>query len=257
MYRLEVEVVPPQPSQINHTAANSVSGETGSIQHERFAHLNYDAIKQMNANQMVTGLNISSMKTAGELCIDCRYKKHQHASYLVNTAKIRCQIPGELFHSDLGGPIKPASLGGASYYVVFKDDCSGYRFVFPIKNKSDTFGHFQALDTKITREGRYKIQWLQTDNGGEFKNQQFTSYLSAHSITQEFSSPYTLQQNGFIERENQTLMEAARFRDLSKTFWAEALSTAAYALNRTPSKHLANMTPYERWTGEKPDVSHL
>lgn len=41
-------------------------------------------------------------------------------------------------------------------------------------------------------------------------------------------------------------------------FWAEAISTAAYVRNHLPTMTLKeNETPYERWYGRKPDVSHL
>ena len=43
---------------------------------------------------------------------------------------------------------------------------------------------------------------------------------------------------------------------LPKKFWAEAVSTAIYLKNRSPSKVL-NMTPFEAWHGKKPKVSHL
>jgi len=39
--------------------------------------------------------------------------------------------------------------------------------------------------------------------------------------------------------------------------WAEACSTAAYICNRTSSKSLNRLTPYEQLYSEKPNVSHL
>ena len=44
---------------------------------------------------------------------------------------------------------------------------------------------------------------------------------------------------------------------LPQKFWVEALSTAVYLHNRSPTKGVANMTPFEAWTGVKPDVKHL
>ncbi len=44
---------------------------------------------------------------------------------------------------------------------------------------------------------------------------------------------------------------------LPPTFWVEALSTPMYLHNRSPTKSVANMTPFEAWTGVKPDVKHL
>jgi len=44
---------------------------------------------------------------------------------------------------------------------------------------------------------------------------------------------------------------------LSKEFWAEAVQTAVYLKNRSPSRSLRGMTPHEAWFGEKPKVKHF
>ena len=43
---------------------------------------------------------------------------------------------------------------------------------------------------------------------------------------------------------------------LPESLWGEALKTAAYILNRVPTKATAK-TPYELWTGRKPSLKHL
>lgn len=45
--------------------------------------------------------------------------------------------------------------------------------------------------------------------------------------------------------------------ELPQRFWAEALSTAMYLRNRSPTKAVVEATPYEVWTGEKPTFSHI
>ena len=40
-------------------------------------------------------------------------------------------------------------------------------------------------------------------------------------------------------------------------YWGEAVVTAVYILNRSPTKALDGMTLYEAWHGRKPVVSHL
>ena len=46
-------------------------------------------------------------------------------------------------------------------------------------------------------------------------------------------------------------------KDMPKRFWAEAVSTTVYILNRCPIKRIVGKIPYEAWTGSKPSVSHL
>ena len=60
---------------------------------------------------------------------------------------------------------------------------------------------------------------------------------------------------------NKTLMEKKR-RILSGVklgheFWAEAVETACYLVNRSPSSVLEDNTPHEVWTGKKPSISHM
>ena len=60
---------------------------------------------------------------------------------------------------------------------------------------------------------------------------------------------------------NRTLVEMARSMligaNMTQRFWAEAISTAAYLRNRSPTKAIQGITPYEAWTGDKPCVDGL
>ena len=73
--------------------------------------------------------------------------------------------------------------------------------------------------------------------------------------------PHTPEQNGVAERLNRTLMESVRTMladsKLPHRFWAEALATSVYLKNRSPTKALEGITPYEAWNNTKPDVSFL
>nr|GEU34759.1 hypothetical protein [Tanacetum cinerariifolium] len=68
-------------------------------------------------------------------------------------------------------------------------------------------------------------------------------------IKREFSVARTPQQNGVAERKNRTLIEAARIMlvdsKLPTTFWAEAVNTACYVLNRALVIKPHNKTPYK------------
>nr|GEY18391.1 retrovirus-related Pol polyprotein from transposon TNT 1-94 [Tanacetum cinerariifolium] len=80
-------------------------------------------------------------------------------------------------------------------------------------------------------------------------------------IKREYSNAKTLQQNRVTERKNRTLIEAARtmLADLflPTTFWAEAVNTACYVLNRVLVTKPQNKTPYELLTGRQPIISYL
>ncbi|GJW39223.1 putative ribonuclease H-like domain-containing protein [Tanacetum coccineum] len=80
-------------------------------------------------------------------------------------------------------------------------------------------------------------------------------------IKREYSNARTLQQNGVAERKNRTIIEAARtmLADsfLPNTFWAEAVSTACYVLNRVLVTKSHNKTPYELIIGKIPIISYI
>jgi hypothetical protein len=102
---------------------------------------------------------------------------------------------------------------------------------------------------------------LRTDNGGEFTAVKFASYCADEGVQRHYSTPYNPQQNGVVERRNQTVVGMARAplkqRGMPAVFWREAVVTAVYILNRSPTKALNDKTPYEAWHGRKPTISHL
>ncbi|GJS15391.1 ribonuclease H-like domain-containing protein [Tanacetum coccineum] len=95
----------------------------------------------------------------------------------------------------------------------------------------------------------------------KFKNRDMLEFCGNKGIKQEYSNARTPQQNRVAERMNRTLIEAARtmLADslLPTTFWAEAVSTACYVLNRVRVTKPQNKTPYELLFGQKPIISYI
>ncbi|GJR61334.1 ribonuclease H-like domain-containing protein [Tanacetum coccineum] len=99
------------------------------------------------------------------------------------------------------------------------------------------------------------------DNGTEFKNRDIIELCGSKGIKKEYSNAGTPQQNRVAKRKNKTLIEAARtmLADsfLPNTFWAEAVSTTCYVLNRVLVTKPQNKTTYELITGKIPIISYI
>ncbi|GKB63781.1 retrovirus-related pol polyprotein from transposon TNT 1-94 [Tanacetum coccineum] len=62
----------------------------------------------------------------------------------------------------------------------------------------------------VENQNDIKVKQLRIDNGTEFKNSTLVNFYDEKGISQNFSSPYTPEQNGVAERKNRTLIEAAK-----------------------------------------------
>ena len=102
------------------------------------------------------------------------------------------------------------------------------------------------------------ISSIRSDHGGEFQNHDFQEFCELNGYNHNFSTPRNPQQNGVVERKNRNLQEMARTmlneHSLPKYFWAEAVNTACYILNRVLVRPLLTKTPYELWNNKKPNL---
>jgi hypothetical protein len=130
-----------------------------------------------------------------------------------------------------------------------------------LQEKSQTQETLKGFLRRAQNEFGLRIKKIRSDNGTEFKNSQIEGFLEDEGIKHEFSSPYTPQQNGVVERKNRTLLDMARtMLDEYKTsdrFWAEAINTACYAINRLYLHRIFKKTSYELLTGKKANVSYF
>ena len=105
-----------------------------------------------------------------------------------------------------------------------------------------------------------KIKFLRSDRGGEYLSYEFGLHLKKCGIISQLMPPGTAQLNGVSERHNSTLLDIVQsmmsLTDLPLSFWGYALETAAFTLNRAPSKSV-EMTLYELWFGKKPKLPFL
>lgn len=249
------------PLNISHSETSNAliakGNSESSLWHLRYGHLNINGLRLLGKKQMVLGLpTIEPI----EFCEGCVFGKQSRPAF-PSGESWRASTCLELVHADLCGPMSIDSLGGSRYFLLFVDDFSRMNWVYFLKKKSEAFEHFKKFKAFVEKQSDCHIKTLRTDRGGEFVSEEFNQFCEENGIHRELTAPYTPQQNGVAERKNRTIVEMGRSmlnaRNVPKEFWAEAVATAVYILNISPTKAVYDQTPYEAWKGRKPKVSHL
>ena len=149
--------------------------------------------------------------------------------------------------------------------MVIVDYVTGYVVVKFLAKKSEAAKALKDTillwNTQLSKGAdRNVIKQIRTDNGGEYLNKDLDDFLAAHGIHKQTTGGYNSASNGTAERMNRTLKDMARCELYASAaplyLWGEAISTAAFVHNVSYSKRI-EMTPYEAFTGFKPDVSIL
>lgn len=238
--------------------ACSATTLTSEIWHRRLGHINSKDLNTMR-NGAVEGISyIDKAEIDKSNCITCCEGKQARLPF--SHKGKRCENVLEIVHADLCGPMEQVSLGQARYFLLFVEDYSRMAFVYFLKAKNQALKYFKEFKVLVETQTGKKLKTLRTDNGGEFCSAEFEDYLKKNGIVHQTTNPYTPEQNGLCERLNRTVVERARCllfeANLEKRFWAEAINTAVYLRNRTLASGLQK-TPYELWSGKKPDLSHV
>ncbi|KXJ70186.1 hypothetical protein RP20_CCG024535 [Aedes albopictus] len=124
-------------------------------------------------------------------------------------------------------------------------------FVYFLKSKTETLEAFQEFAEILTGE---KDKRFTSDKGKEYVNRQMKQFLCRSDIHHEMTVPDNPEQNGLAERMNRTVVEKARSMlcdaHLEKRYLAEAVATASYVINQSPTKGLP-VTPEKAFTGRQ------
>ncbi|GKG05401.1 putative ribonuclease H-like domain-containing protein [Tanacetum coccineum] len=118
-----------------------------------------------------------------------------------------------------------------------------------LRTKDETSANLKTFFSVIENQLNQKVKTIRSDNGTKFKNKDVVEFCGSKGIKREYSNARTPQQNRVAERKNKTFIEVVRTMPadlfLPNTFWAEAVSTACYVLNRVLVTKPHNKTPYE------------
>ena len=243
------------------TASVAVSSSSMSdsdvtkLWHMRLGHMSEKGLTLLSKRGLLCGQSTGKM----DFCEHCVFGKQKRLSFGTGIHKTKGSL--DYIHSDLWGPAQVPSKGGARYLLTFIDDFSRKVWVYFLKHKSDVFDTFKKWKILIEKQTGKQIRRLRTDNGLEFCGGDFNKFCEAEGISRHRTVVKTPQQNGVAERMNRTLLEKARCMlsnaGLSKDFWAEAVSTACFLVNRSPSTAIEFKTPEEVWSGKPANYSNL
>ena len=222
--------------------------------HCRLGHINEKRISKLQRDGLLNSFDYESFET----CESCLVGKMTKTPFIGQGERAKNLLG--LIHTDVCGPLSTNARGGFQYFITFTDDLSRYGYVYLMKHKSESFEKFKIFKNEVQNQLGKNIKTLRSDRGGEYLSQEFVDHLRDCGIVSQLTPPGTPQWNGVSERRNRTLLDMVRSMmsqtDLPISFWGYALETAAFILNRVPSKAVEK-TPYEIWTGKTPSLSFL
>ena len=227
--------------------ANKVA-EMSRLWHMRLGHAGEKSLQTLAMQGLLKGTKTCKLDFC-EQCVLGKQKRVKFGTAIHNTEGILDYI-----HTEVWGPTKTASLGGKHYFVTFVDDFSRRVWVYTLKSKDEVFETFLVWKKMVENQTGRKIKVLRSDNGTEYRNDQFSIFYRKEGISRHFTIRDTPQQNGVVECMNRTLLEKVRCMlsnaGLGKQFWAEAVMYASHLINRLPSAALNGKTPLEVWSGK-------
>nr|GEY15213.1 hypothetical protein [Tanacetum cinerariifolium] len=204
--------------------------------HRRLSHLNFGAINYLARQGLVRGL-LKLKFEKDHLCSACAMgkstkKPHKPKSEDTNQEKLY------LLHMDICGPMHVESVNGKKYILVVVDDYSRFTWVKFLRSKDETPTFIIKFLKMIQVRLNVPVRHIRTDNGTEFVNQTLRDYYEEVGICHETSVAHSPQQNGFVERRNRTLIEAARTINdwdlLFQSMFDELLNPPPSVVNQAP-----------------------
>jgi hypothetical protein len=189
------------------------------------------------------------------MCIKAKQSVKPYPSHSAHAT----QHAGELTHLDMWGKLLVQSIDKNQYFIGLIDNYTRYVTVEGLSLKHDTTCKVKDYILSLKVHGKIPHA-IRCDEGGEFLSGDLTDWLKQEGVTLQTTTAYSPSQNGVAERMNHTLVELARTMingcELPKFLWELVIKHATYLQNWSYTC-VCELMPYQAWTREKPDISHL
>lgn len=226
--------------------------------HRRLGHLGIPNVVRLINGGLTSG-KMEKVSAENQFCETCTLGKM--ARLLYDGTRPKTSQPLERIHSDVCGPMETTAIDGSKYFVTFLDDYTHFTVTYLLKEKSEVLSKFKLFVAMASTHFERKVKRLRSDRGGEYSSTAMKQFCGENGIVLETNPAHNPQLNGVAERLNRTLTEKARSMlleyDVAKRMWGEAIMTATYLTNRSPTVALKETTPFEKWFGVKPNISNL
>lgn len=230
--------------------------------HQRMGHPDVKKVVQVIKDQALKVPITDAEQLAIKNCETCKLGKATHRPFH-RTVKDehRAKELLERVHSDVWGPAPVTSRGGSRYLLNFVDNKTRFAITEPIKKKSDVpdkvIDYFRFVWAHKDKSTRFFVH----DNAKEYSVSKVRTFLRENGTAVEMTAPASSEENGISERVHRSIIDKARCMlfeaGMPANMWAEAARHATDVYNMTPHSALDGRTPYELWTGKKPDLARL
>ncbi len=161
-------------------------------------HYSHATITKLIKGDLVVRLVISSKSQPDPICEACLAGKMTSGPF--PSSDSISELPLELVHSDLHGPLPVATAEGYHYWMTFIDDCTNLQAVMYLRHKSNTFEVFKTFKVYAENQLNAKIKAVQDDKAGEYMSAAFHKFMDQCGIARRHSTRNRPQQNGVAER---------------------------------------------------------
>jgi hypothetical protein len=241
-------------------AASPVTNEAIDIRtlHRRLGHVAAETIRALVRSHAIQGISLidDGQKV---YCESCEYAKATRKVIKKEREGAIAEAFGDEIHTDVWGPSPLQTIGGRKYYITFTDDHSRYSHIKLLRSKDEAFQAYKDFSAWALTQHGVKIKRLRSDRGGEYTSAEFDRYLKEQGTERRLTTHDTPQHNGVAESLNRRLLERVRavlhHSGLPKHLWGEAVYFVTWLKNRTSTRALGNVTPYERLHGLKPNLA--
>ena len=183
-------------------------------------------------------------------CISCQEIKTPNRYNEAPLQPIRPRKPGQVWTSDIMGPIK-TTANGYSYILVICDHFSKWVEIYALKTIS-ALEVSKCITNSICQHGI--PEQILTDQGSNYMSELMAEVWELLDIHKTRTTPFHPECDGLSEKFNQTLRKMiSAYVNESHSNWDENLNILAFAYN-TSVHGSTGCTPFEITYGYKPKV---